>query len=807
MQFCEARKLRALTEGGGWNDCDETPRLLVPHLSFNAIGTPFGAVNALRRRCESSYPRSSSRRAQAPKAAAACRRRSRASRQFVLGDLAPHRSACACPWAMSHTEKLPMKSALSPAHSSTFASPTSTSTFSSARDSSFSSSSDDAAVSPSRIRRGAAAAVRGHRRGEKAYAAAAVRARMMEADDGNLKMMLVPGSLRIPTALRRGLRSVCVPDRIPMAGEAAVRVHESLSRILVKCCACFALSVENRELIPFYWDLRSTSAQARGISGRRRWLLFARTVEDDARSVISRIRLDSSLGGDFPCRCDPSHSPSAARPPGRENQVHEVDLAAVDVRTHHRGGHSLYPSNSILRISGRSLAPLHPSPSTIARARSVPALRTAVESLTRSTRSHSASRTSRTGAAATPPIHARATIRRFCTSAGALGTSRTGSPIRSRSRSQAREHGGLACPRASTRAARASTASPPVSCCGFTPEVRLHGRGEAPAKALLLHVGTRPRVLVPAHLTSQCRRSLDAAPPLYARSILTAAAAWYERALMATRAQASISKRPLPSAAAAVLPLRSAARVLVWAFCAHSGSTMSSCPSTLRGRLRTREGRRRARMLRCRPTPVSGRGDPQSEGAAPRAHAGARSRSSQLPFPPRAPRTHPPLFALSESVDDPPSAMSQVYFDDNCVRLVLELEDVSPRGGNYEDRQEKDACRSTACRKRLETVEVEEPYKVKIISQNSKMAEALLQRSSAFEGEGGPAPVSGREVIILTCRGGREPCSAGPVASWRIAAAFQDGADAEEDMGGEVDDENVEETWGSRTGGARAASR
>ncbi|KAJ6478330.1 hypothetical protein C8R45DRAFT_360948 [Mycena sanguinolenta] len=116
---------------------------------------------------------------------------------------------------------------------------------------------------------------------------------MRKADDGILKSMLMLAS---PTThLRRALRSACVPDFIPsrIRGSAALRrltphargtssarrrsrrsrarEPSPYLRILVKRAARLALSVENRELIPFYWDLRSTSAQARGGSERRCW--------------------------------------------------------------------------------------------------------------------------------------------------------------------------------------------------------------------------------------------------------------------------------------------------------------------------------------------------------------------------------------------------------------------------------------------------------------------------------------------------------------------------------------------------------
>ncbi|KAJ6478323.1 hypothetical protein C8R45DRAFT_1101719 [Mycena sanguinolenta] len=310
------------------------PRLLVPHLSFNAIGSlpailTFRAI--LRRRCESSC----------------CRlplSLSRIAKQFVHGDLAPHHSARACSSAMIHTGELPMEAALCallvrlttrfynadspticleaptrvllasqmPSRSSTFC---------------FAHLHDDAAASlsvpmksdlPLRCRRCTSASAWG----------ASVRsrcrsARMMEADDGESREHARPRIAAYPTlTLRRGLCS-CVPDRIPnrirgfpalrrrltpracgtfsAAGEAAVRVHENLSRILVKRCACFALSVENRELSPFYWELRSTSAQAReaqsdGIDAARR--AHCRTIHHSrspASAWIVSIFIGSSI--------------------------------------------------------------------------------------------------------------------------------------------------------------------------------------------------------------------------------------------------------------------------------------------------------------------------------------------------------------------------------------------------------------------------------------------------------------------------------------------------------------------------------
>ncbi|KAJ6448309.1 hypothetical protein C8R45DRAFT_948074 [Mycena sanguinolenta] len=313
----------ALTEGGGRMTVRraDLPAIinLQPKLLHNAIGSlpeihPFCAINALRRCCEPPYPRSSSRRAQAPKAAPACRRRSRALR--------------ACPSTMSHTVKLPMESALSPA-STARVSPRALLDVRIAHPHLYVLRSSVLVFlivfrrrrcQSRRIRRGAPAAVRVHRRVEQAYAAAAVRARMMEADDGESQEYARPrvaacvddsSKTRIPLRLRPrshsqsnlGLRcatplgSPRAESRAPV-GEAAVRVHESLSRILVKRRACVPLDLENRELIPFDWDLRSTSAQARGSSEQRRWRCSsrARCRIHHSRSPASAWTVSPSLG-------------------------------------------------------------------------------------------------------------------------------------------------------------------------------------------------------------------------------------------------------------------------------------------------------------------------------------------------------------------------------------------------------------------------------------------------------------------------------------------------------------------------------
>ncbi|KAJ6478396.1 hypothetical protein C8R45DRAFT_934166 [Mycena sanguinolenta] len=189
------------------------PTLFVPHLIFTAVGSP----SLLRRR----LPVPALRVFASPLLVALssstqgrCRLPPSFTRIAVVRHWRPRtppqreRLPVPAPSAIRHTVKLPMESALcaflvQPTFTiqirprsvlkpqsrlllvsvPAFASPTSTSMFSAARGSSFSSSSD-AAVSPSRIGRGAAAAVRVHRRGGQAYAAAALDARMMEADDG-----------------------------------------------------------------------------------------------------------------------------------------------------------------------------------------------------------------------------------------------------------------------------------------------------------------------------------------------------------------------------------------------------------------------------------------------------------------------------------------------------------------------------------------------------------------------------------------------------------------------------------------------
>ncbi|KAJ6448292.1 hypothetical protein C8R45DRAFT_1115375 [Mycena sanguinolenta] len=231
------------------------PRLLVPHLSFNTIGSlpailTFRAINALRRRCESSC----------------CRlplSLSRIAKQFVHGDLAPHHSARACSSAMIHTGELPMEAALCallvrlttrfynadspticleaptrvllasqmPSRSSTFC---------------FAHLHDDAAASlsvpmksdlPLRCRRCTSASAWG----------ASVRsrcrsARMMEADDGESREHARPRIAAYPTlTLRRGLCS-CVPDRIPnrIRGFPALR-----RRLTPRACGTFTVLVKS----------------------------------------------------------------------------------------------------------------------------------------------------------------------------------------------------------------------------------------------------------------------------------------------------------------------------------------------------------------------------------------------------------------------------------------------------------------------------------------------------------------------------------------------------------------------------------
>ncbi|KAJ6478325.1 hypothetical protein C8R45DRAFT_1216494 [Mycena sanguinolenta] len=329
--------------------------LLVPHLSFNVIGslpailpsapsTPYAAAAILRipapHRAELKHLK------QLPPAAVVhahrvlpWRRRAPPQRPCLpvrhepQGEAVDEVRPCAFlvhPTYVPPHLLVPTAPCASPLVLSTFTSPTST--FSAARCSSVSLSSDAAAVSPSRIRRHVAAAVRVHRHGEQAFAAAAVRARMMEADDGESQEYARPRIAAYPDdpstwiALRlrprshsqsnSGLRCAARAEPLVPAGEAAVRVHKSLPRILVKHCACLAFSVENRELA------RSDGAV----------LLSACTGQDDTPFAIgtSRLRLDSSLGlsiAIFLDLCDTarSHADSAARTPEHaRNHAREV---------------------------------------------------------------------------------------------------------------------------------------------------------------------------------------------------------------------------------------------------------------------------------------------------------------------------------------------------------------------------------------------------------------------------------------------------------------------------------------------------
>ncbi|KAJ6448303.1 hypothetical protein C8R45DRAFT_948068 [Mycena sanguinolenta] len=634
-------------------------KLLVPHLSFNAIGfrpaiLPFRAINAPHRRRESSYPRSSSRRAEAPKAAVACRCRSRASRA----------NGYPCLSAMSHTVKLSMNYVLysatirleGPAQTAPRAGPLALSTFASAT----SSSPQPHTRLPYRPFASLLFLPSPPSRLRSRYA------------DCVPPASPIPLLLELGAALRRAARPPARAEHLVPAGEAAVRVHESLSRILIQRCACLALSVENRELFS-HSDSRRTSAQAR-------------EAQNEGAGAALRAHVSSFLGlsiAIFLDLCDTarSHADSAARTPEHAgNHAREVALevgpAAVPL---YDGGRlrTYHPSNSMPRLPGRNLA----QPTSVA-----------VDDRPRMALALSLDNT-----AAASPL------------ALAFGVALLGDP-QAPAATAVRRRGRL--PR-TARCPRASTIAPCVSPASPSPIVapRVPGRGEAlPFVDALAHDRRRCSfpLASPADAAVRPRARLD-----YARSILTAAAAADDQDSYHFRCAAHrVGGSSSPSAAV----------------CAHFGSTMSSCPSTF---------------------------------AAVCAHGGGRTTM---------PRDSPPLFdddcvcfALNVEddfcIDRSPSARGPTrrFYrpwartsagEDVLVAAVhhvlVDADNVlSPRSPPHPFRRRRRE-------NRLETVEVEEPYKLKIISQNSKTAEALLQRSSAFEGEGGPAPASGQGSIMTS---------------------------------------------------------
>ncbi|KAJ6478384.1 hypothetical protein C8R45DRAFT_1157248 [Mycena sanguinolenta] len=381
------------------------PRLLGPRLSFNAIRSlpailPFRVINALRRRCEPSYPRPRRAELKDPKllplAAVVHAHRSNSSLE-TSHPTAARTATRACPSAMSHTVKLRMEHALCAflVHPTyvpllltriSYQEPTFTiqirprsvlkpqprlllvavpraldvrvahlgaSTFSAARCSSFSSSSDDAAVSPSRIRRGTA--VRAHRRGEQACVAAAGRVRMMEADDGGSQEYARPRiAAHSDDPSTRIRRSAALRRLTPrMRGTSSARRRSCRSRA--------------RE--PFPYPRRAPSAPLRSTSNSStpirihaaRALRYGKLSDRVGAALLSSfLRRSIAIFLDL-CDTARSHADSAARMPEHAgNHAREVALevgaAAVPL---YDGGRLCFhssPSDSMLRLPGRNLA-------------------------------------------------------------------------------------------------------------------------------------------------------------------------------------------------------------------------------------------------------------------------------------------------------------------------------------------------------------------------------------------------------------------------------------------------------------------
>ncbi|KAJ6478395.1 hypothetical protein C8R45DRAFT_934165 [Mycena sanguinolenta] len=462
-------------------------------------------------------------------------------------------------------------------------------------------------------------------------------------------------------------------------------------------------------------------------------LLFARTMKDDARSMISRVRLDSFQ---FPPAQHHHLLGLLRRRAPTQIQLHER-LSMRDITLEKS------PSKvGAAALLGRNLAQLRPRPSTIVRAWSVPALRRALESLTRSTRLHEDLSYRRRR----DPSHSRSRYHSaLCFRSGNL---KTGSRIRSRYRLR-------------VRGRRALSASFDAGC-ESAPIVALLLPHEHPsagmlnATALLL-----PITSTSAHDRRRCSFPLlspvDAAVRHRVR-LDYARAAGLRRSPKAARAQAQAyltqrrARRPAIS-----LPLPAALQM----------SCCGRLEQPLRCRLRAfRVDDVLVRIHTSSLFALSGWEAKMSVSASMKAASESASRSARgcflrqrrspagLMHPRSNPKLRPLLWGNMSWGSRLQSSMFKVYqLLDYFVRLPL----FRLCGGNYEDKEEEKACRSTACSRggvdedvedRLERVEVEERYNVKIISENSKTAEAILQRSYAFEGEGGPAPASGQGSIM-----------------------------------------------------------